>query len=66
VPQIETPICTCLISLADNNITRAAQWVDYQWNAEWMDNPTRLRIFITDTSIHSPQNDPLKKSLRPA
>jgi len=37
-----------LISLSDNNI-RAAQWADYQWNAEWTDSPTRLRIFIPGT-----------------
>jgi len=37
-----------LISLSDNNI-RAAQWADYQWNAEWTDSPTRLRIFISGT-----------------
>jgi len=22
-------------------------WADHQWNAEWVDNPTRLRIFIS-------------------
>ena len=40
-----------LISSSDNNI-RAAHWVDHQWNAEWADNPTRIRIFITDTGNH--------------
>ena len=38
-----------LITLSDNNNLRAAQWADYQWNAEWTDSPTRLRMFITDT-----------------
>jgi len=33
---------------------RAAQWADYQWNADWVDNPTRLRIFIPDTGTHHP------------
>jgi len=37
---------------ADNNNIRAAQWVDYQWNVEWTDSPTRLRIFIPDTGTH--------------
>jgi len=39
------------MSLSDNNI-QAAHWADYQWNAEWTDSPTRLRIFVTDTGIH--------------
>jgi len=42
------PAAQQLISLSDNNI-RAAQWADHQCNAEWADNPTRLRIFIPDT-----------------
>ena len=55
-----------LISLSDNSNIRAAQWADHQWNAEWADNPTRLRIFIPDTGTHPPRNDPPKKSLGPA
>jgi len=35
-----------LISLSDNNNIRAAQWADHQWDAEWADNPTRLRTLI--------------------
>jgi len=35
----------------DNSI-RAEHWADHQWNAEWTDNPTRLRIFIPDTGTH--------------
>jgi len=42
-----------LINLSDNNI-RAAQWADYQWNVEWVENPTRLCIFIPDTGTHQP------------
>jgi len=42
-----------LISFSDNNI-RAAQWADHQWNAEWADNPTKLRTLITDTGTHAP------------
>ena len=38
-----------LISFSDNNNIRAVQWADHQWNAEWVDNPTRLRILIPDT-----------------
>jgi len=45
------PAAQHLISLSDNNI-RAAQWAYHQWNAEWADNPTRLRIFIPDTGTH--------------
>jgi len=43
-----------LISSSDNNSIRAAQWADHQWNAEWLDNPTRIRPFIADTGIYSP------------
>jgi len=43
-----------LISLSDNNNKRAAQWADHQWNAEWADNPTRVRTLIPDTGAHIP------------
>jgi len=42
-----------LISSSDNNV-RAAHWADDHWNAEWADNPTRLRIFISLTGTHTP------------
>ena len=38
-----------LISLSDNNIIRAACWVDHQWNVKWADNPT---------PASTPGNDP--------
>ena len=44
------PAAQHLVSLFDN--IRAAPWADCQWNAEWTDNPTRLRIFIPDTGTH--------------
>ena len=47
------PSAQKVISSSDNNI-REAQWADHHWNAEWVDNPTRLRIFITDTVTHPP------------
>ena len=37
---------------------RAAQWADYQWNAEWTDSPIRLRIFIPNTGTHPPPEWP--------
>jgi len=43
------PAAQHLNSSSDNNNIRAAQWADHQWNAEWTDNPTSLRIFIPDT-----------------
>jgi len=46
------PAAQHLISLSDDNNIRAAQWTDHQWNAEWTDSPTRLRIFIPDTGTH--------------
>ena len=49
------PAAQQLISLSDNNNIRAAQWADHQWNAKWADNPTRLRIFISDTGTHPPE-----------
>jgi len=49
-----------LISASDNNSIRAAQWADHRWNAEWTANPTRLRIFITDTTPEWPsQKEPV-------
>jgi len=35
--------------------SRAAHWVDHQWNAEWADSPTRFRIFIPDTGTQPPK-----------
>jgi len=43
------PAVRQLISFSDNNNIRAAQWADHQWNAEWADDPTRLRTLIPDT-----------------
>jgi len=59
------PAAQPLISLSDNNKIRAAQWADHQWNAEWADNPIRLRTLIPDTGTHT-RNDPPKKNLGPA
>jgi len=44
-----------LICSSDNNIIRAAQWADHQWNVGWADNPTKLRILIPDTGTHPPE-----------
>ena len=64
-PQIKTPSCRLtaaqqLISSSDNNNVgysrlRAAHGADHQWNAEWEDNPTRPRIFISDTGTQTPE-----------
>jgi len=45
-----------IISLPDNinNIRSAVLWADHRWNAEWLDNTTRLRTFIPDTGTHPP------------
>jgi len=48
------PAAQQLISFSDNNNIRAAQWADHQWNAEWADNPTRLRTLIPNTGRHTP------------
>jgi len=48
------PVAQQLISLSDNNNISAAQWANHQWNAEWGDNPTRLRMLIPDTGSHPP------------
>jgi len=56
------PAAQQLISLSDNNNIHAAQWADHQWNAEWADNPTRLRTFIP-TPAPTPSNSPSKNSL---
>ena len=50
------PAAQQLISSPDNNNNIcAAQWADYQWNVEWLDNTTRLRIFIPDTGTYPPE-----------
>ena len=36
------------VHLYNSNI-RAAHWADHQWKAEWLDNLTKLRTFISDT-----------------
>jgi len=59
------PAAQQLISSPDNNNIRVAQWSDYQWNAEWTNSPSRIRIFIPDTHPLT-RNDPPKKNLGPA
>ena len=48
------PVTQYLICSSDNNNISAAQWADHQWNAEWADISTRLRIFIPDTGTPNP------------
>ena len=48
------PVAQSLISSSDKNIRSAALWADHQWNAEWLNNPTRLSTFISITSTHPP------------
>jgi len=60
------PAAQQLINFSDNNNIGAAQWADYQWNAEWAVNPTRLRIFYSRHRYTHTWNDPPKKSLGPA
>ena len=47
------PAAQQLISFSDSNI-HAAQWADYQWNAEWADNTTGLCTLIPDIGAHTP------------
>jgi len=49
------PSAQQLISSSDNNNICAAHWADHRWNAEWLDNFTRLHTFIPDTSTHPPR-----------
>ena len=61
--QLKSEPAAQLISFSDNNNKRAVHWADHQWNAEWADNPTRLRIFIPDTGTHPPtRNDPTTRA----
>jgi len=48
------PAAQKLIISSDKNSIRAVHRADHQWNAEWLDNPTRLRTFIPDTGTYSP------------
>jgi len=60
------PAAQQLISFSDNNNIRASQWADHQWNAEWADNPTRLRTSIPDSGTHTPgMTLPRKAWVRP-
>jgi len=55
--QIETPICTCrptTISSSVDNYRSVALWSDHPWNAEWLENTTRLRTFVPDIGTHPP------------
>ena len=64
--QIETPFLPAaqqLIISLDNNNIRAAHWADQRWNAEWADNPTRLRTFIPDTGTQPPRSKHLPRDL---
>jgi len=47
------PAAQQLIILSHNNIVRAAHWADHRWNAELLDNPTKLHIFIPDTGTQA-------------
>ena len=60
--QIMIALAAQLICSTDNNI-HAALWVDRQWNAEWLDNATRLRTCIPDTGTH-PSGMTFRSSLR--
>jgi len=42
-----------LISSSDNNIS-AGLLADHRWNAEWLENTTRLRNVIPNTGTHPP------------
>jgi len=35
--------------------TTTALWADHRWNAEWLDNTTRIPIFIPDIGTYSPR-----------
>jgi len=48
------PAAQQLISFYDTNNICAAQVADHKWNAEWADNPKRLRTSIPDTGTHTP------------
>ena len=59
-PQIKTSTCArrtaaqLLISSSDDN-RNAALWADHQWNAQWLENTTRLRIFVLDIGTYQPR-----------
>ena len=59
------PAAQQLFGSSDKNNRSAALWVDHQWKTKWLDNLTRLRTFIPDTSTHS-RDDPPKNTVGPA
>jgi len=44
-----------LISSSEDNNRSETLSADQRWNAEWLDNTTRLRTFITDIGTHDPR-----------
>jgi len=43
-----------LISSSDDNNLSGAIWADQGWNAEWLENTTRLRTLISGIGTHPP------------
>jgi len=63
--RIATAATQQLISSSDDNNKSTALWADHQWNAEWLDNTTRLRTFISDIGTHPPEMAlPIKRGTR--
>ena len=60
--QAIVPAAQHLISLSDNSNIGAAHWADYQWNAEWTDSATILRI-ISPTPAPTPLESPSQEEL---
>jgi len=52
-----------LISSSDGNNRSAAFWADHRWNAEWLENTTRLSDFIPDIGTHTLRSGPASNSV---
>jgi len=53
--QIETPICTCRTTTYQFTWwQQQILWVDHWWNAELLENTTKLYAFIPDIGTHPP------------
>jgi len=48
-PLYAVPTTQQLISSSDDDNRTAALWADHRWNAEWLEDTTKLRTFIPDS-----------------
>jgi len=63
--QILTPICTRRTTnhQSDNKNKSATHWTVHRWNAEWLENTTKLSNFIPGVDTHPPRKEQRESDL---